>query len=140
MAEHSDRILPPVDATTRPYWEAAARGSLLLKRCLDCRITHFYPRTVCPHCLSDRLDWVEASGRGVIYSFTVVHRAADPALAERVPYVVALVELEEGPRMMTNIVGCAPDAVRIGAPVTVRFETVSDDLALPVFEPSEPAP
>lgn len=133
MSDSSARPMPPIDATTRPYWEAATRGELLLKRCADCGRTHFYPRTICPHCLSDRVDWVRASGQGTIYSFTVVHRAPDPSLADRVPYVVALVELEEGPRMMSNVVDCDPGAVSVGAAVEVRFEERAPDLSLPVF-------
>jgi uncharacterized OB-fold protein len=135
MSEVIERPLPTPDAATEPYWRAAHEGRLALPRCLDCGHRHFYPRTLCPHCGSARLEWADCSGRGVVYSFTVVHRAPSPAFAAEVPYVVAVVELEEGPRLMTNIVGCAPDAVRVGMNVRVAFKRVSDSVTLPVFEP-----
>lgn len=130
-----ERPLPIPDAATAPYWSAAHEGRLELPCCLDCRRRHFYPRTLCPHCGSARLEWAACSGRGVVYSYTVVHRAPSPAFAAEVPYVVAVVELEEGPRLMTNIVDCAPDAVRVGMSVRVAFRRMSDSITLPVFEP-----
>ena len=131
----AERPLPTPDAATAPYWSAAHEHRLALPRCLDCKRYHFYPRTLCPHCGSARLAWTDCSGRGEVYSFTVVHRAPSPALAAEVPYVVAVVKLDEGPHLMTNIVGCAPEAVRIGAKVRVAFRQVADSVTLPVFEP-----
>ena len=133
----SDRPLPVPDAATAPYWDAARAGRLAMPRCLDCGQMHFYPRTLCPGCGSERLEWAECSGAGTIYSFTVMHRAPSPAFAADVPYVVAVIALAEGPRLMSRIDGCAPDAVRIGANVRAAFRAVSAEISLPVFELSD---
>jgi uncharacterized OB-fold protein len=130
-----ERPIPVPDAATAPYWSAANEGRLVLPRCTDCSRWHFYPRALCPHCSSDKLEWQSASGRGEVYSYTVVHRAPSPAFAAEVPYVVAIVELEEGPHLMTSVTGCAPDAVSIGMPVRAAFRRVAEDTQLPVFEP-----
>ena len=132
-----DRPLPVPDAATGPYWEAARNERLVMPRCDDCGRFHFYPRTLCPHCSSSRLKWTPVSGAGAVYSFTVIHRAPSPAFATAVPYVVAAVKLAEGPHLMTNIVGIAPDAVRIGMPVKVVFQKFSEEITLPMFEPAE---
>ncbi|HEV7801491.1 MAG TPA: OB-fold domain-containing protein, partial [Burkholderiales bacterium] len=96
-----ERPIPVPDAATAPYWSAANEGRLVLPRCTACSRWHFYPRALCPYCSSDKLEWQSASGRGEVYSYTVVHRAPSPAFAAEVPYVVAIVELEEGPHLMT---------------------------------------
>jgi hypothetical protein len=95
----------------------------------------FYPRAVCPSCLSSATEWVRARGRGTVYSFTVTHQSQAPGFRGELPYVLAIVELDEGPRLMTNIVGCAPDAVRIGLPVEVVFEDVTPEVTLAKFRP-----
>ncbi len=128
-----DKPLPTIDPGTAPYWQALARGKLLLKSCRSCGKPHFYPREVCPHCFSDDLEWVEASGRGEIYSFTVAHRPAGPAFADDVPYVIAIVELAEGPRMMTWILN-DPEAVAIAKAVRLKPVKVTDEVTLPMFE------
>lgn len=128
--------VPAIDPDSAPYWAALNENRLVLKNCGDCGRAHFYPRELCPHCHSANLTWIEASGRGEIYSFTVCRRPAGPAFAADVPYVVALVDLAEGPRMMTRIVG-DPAAVAIGQKVGVVFERQSDDLALPVFRATD---
>ena len=125
--------LPKPDKDSAVYWDAARRHELVLQRCLACHRFRFYPRSVCPHCLSDQFEWEGASGRGHIYSFTVIHRPPAPAFRDRVPYVLALVELEEGVRMMTNIVGCDPESVEIGRIVEVTFDDVTDEVTLPKF-------
>ena len=130
-----ERPLPTPDAATAPYWDAAREERLVMPHCLDCGHYHFYPRTLCPQCSSARLEWTRCGGEGEVYSFTVVHRAPSPAFAAAVPYVVAAVKLDEGPHLMTNIVGCAPDAVRIGMRVRVTFQKISDEITLPVFAP-----
>jgi uncharacterized OB-fold protein len=129
-----ERPLPSPDAATEPYWAAAREHRLVMPHCNDCGHYHFYPRTLCPRCNSAQLDWKDCSGRGVVYSFTVVHRAPSPAFAAAVPYVVATIKLDQGPHLMTNIVSCAPDAVRIGMPVRVVFHKASEEITLPVFE------
>jgi uncharacterized OB-fold protein len=133
----SGRPLPVADAATGPYWEATREERLVMPRCDDCGHYHFYPRTLCPQCSSPKLKWTQVSGAGVVYSYTVIHRAPSPAFATAVPYVVAAVKLAEGPHMMTNIVGIAPDAVRIGMPVKVVFQKYSEEITLPMFEPAE---
>lgn len=130
-------IVPPTDPVTRRFWAAASEGCLELQRCRACSLVVSYPRVRCPRCHSDDLAWEAMAGSGTVYSCTVVHRAPEPALAGEVPYVVALVDLDEGARLMSNIVGCAPDQVHIGMPVRVRFEPVADRIALPLFEPME---
>ncbi|MBA2282260.1 MAG: Zn-ribbon domain-containing OB-fold protein [Actinomycetota bacterium] len=124
--------LPNPDAETVPYWEAARDGRLLIKRCTACGRPHFYPRPFCPHCWSDAVEWEEASGRATIYTFSIVRRNDLPPWGERVPYVAAVVDLEEGPRMITNIVDCDVDVVAIGQSVEVAFRD-EDEFVIPVF-------
>lgn len=128
-----DLPVPAVTTETRPYWDAARDGKLLLQRCATCRQVRFYPRALCPACWSDDVQWVEASGRGRVHSFTVIHRPPAPAFAARVPYVVALIDLEEGPRMMANVVGDDARQVAIGDRVRVTFERRAGDVAVPQF-------
>lgn len=116
----------------QPFWDAAAEGRLLLPRCTACGVFIWYPRDWCPECLSREIEWIEASGRGTIYSHTTVRRGAPPALRDAVPYVVAVVELDEGPRMLTNVVTEDPGALQVGEPVelimqeeTPRFRPVT---------------
>jgi uncharacterized OB-fold protein len=133
-----DLPAPVVNADSRPYWEGAREGKLLLQRCGDCGTLRFFPRYLCTACGSDRTEWAEASGRGTVHSFTIVHRAAFPEFQARTPYVVALVDLEEGPRIMTNIVGDDALAVSIGDAVVVEFEARGTDGAkVPQFRRSD---
>jgi len=117
-----DLPVPIVNADSAPYWEGARNEKLLLQRCGDCGTLRFFPRYLCTECGSDNTGWVEASGRGTVHSFTIVHRAAFPEFQARTPYVVALIDLAEGPRMMTNIVGDGALDVEIGDTVKVCFE------------------
>src|SRR5438552_14924616 len=133
MAERP-RALPVADADTQPFWDAASAGSLEIPRCRSCQQYSFYPRSVCPFCGSDQLVWTAISGKGTIYSFTVVHRAPDP-FREDVPYVVALVDLAEGPRMMTRLIHCAPNECRIGMQVEVEFRKNGPEMSMPYFRP-----
>lgn len=135
MSEVIDRPVPVPDAATGPYWAAAQEGRLVMPRCADCGKYHFYPHPLCPHCSSAKLEWTTVSGRGTLYSYTVVHRAPSPAFAAEVPYVVAVVELAEGPRLMSNLAGCAPEAASIGMPLQVAFRKLSESVTLPVFKP-----
>jgi len=129
------RPLPRIDEETRGYWEAVVRHELFVQECGACRVRRFPPRAVCPACLSSSTTWIRASGRGTVYSFTVTHQNQAPGFRERLPYVLAVVELEEGVRLMTNLVGCAPDAVRIGMAVEVEWEDVTPEVTLPLFRP-----
>lgn len=128
----ADLPTPVITPETAPYWDGARAGKLLLQRCLECRALRFYPRRTCPTCWSERVEWIEMSGRGRVHSFTVIHRPPAPAFASRVPYVVALIDLDEGPRMMANIVGEGALDVAIDNPVTVTFES-RGEIALPQF-------
>ena len=116
------------DAAMAPYFEAVAEGRLLLKRCGDCSKPHYYPRPICPFCMSDNTEWLEASGNGEIYAWSV-QRRADP------PYAIAYVTLAEGPTIMTSIVDCDLDALAIGQKVALRFE-VREGRQVPVFQPA----
>jgi len=122
-------------AAARPYWDAAHRGVLQVQECRACSRRQFYPRELCRECWSRDLHWVVCSGRAVVHSYTVCHVAPHPAFADRLPLVVAIVDLEEGVRMTTSIVGCEPSAVYIGLPVEAVFERVTEDATLVKFRP-----
>lgn len=128
----SPRPLPRPDSTTRPYWEAARQHWLVIQRCLDCDRSIHYPRAICPDCLSNHLVYEEVTGAGTIYSFTVTHRPP-PAFADEAPYIVALVDLANGVRLVTRIVDAAPEDISIGANVLVDYMEVSSEVILPVF-------
>lgn len=130
------RPAPVPDADSRPFWEGVANHELRIQRCRSCGRHVYYPRSICPHCHAAELDWVQASGTGVLYSYTVSRRPAGPGFAADVPYVVALVDLDEGPRMMTNLVDVPPEDVAIGQRVQVDFREMSPGLTLPVFRPA----
>jgi uncharacterized OB-fold protein len=121
---------------TQRYWDSARRHALELPYCTACRAFHHYPRAVCPQCLSSDLEWRAVSGRGRLHTFTVVHRGPKE-FPLGTPYVLAIVELDEGPRLMSNLIGVAadPGAVHIGMPVEVVFTDVSESVALPHFRP-----
>lgn len=128
------RPVPTVQPETAPYWEAARAGRLLLPRCRTCGRAHHHPRPWCPHCWSQDLTWEEAAGTGEVVTFTVVHQPPSPAF--ETPYVLAVIELDDGPRMMANVVDVDPSAVRIGLRVAVTFEP-RGEVALPQFRPLE---
>jgi len=116
------------------FFEAAKEQRLLIQRCGDCNSYQFYPRQVCVHCGSSNVSWAEATGRGTVHTFTVIHQQGMPGWREEVPYVAAVIDLEEGARMTTNVVECAPADVRIGMPVTVTFVD-EGQYVLPRFRP-----
>lgn len=126
--------LPSPTAATAPYWAAAAAGRLMLPRCRACGRFHHHPREWCPHCWGTELDWEEVSGDAVVVTFSVVQQAPSPSFVT--PYVLAVVDLAEGPRMMANVVGCTPGEVSIGLPVHVTFER-RGDIVLPQFQPAQ---
>jgi len=132
------RPLPGPDAVSQPFWDGCARHELLLQCCAACGRHRFPPSPVCADCGSDAAEWVPASGRGTVYSWIVVrHPVPRESFEREVPYVVALVALDEGVRMASNVVGCAPDRVRAGMPLEVVFDDVQDGVALPKFRPIE---
>ncbi len=120
------------------YWEKAQAHELWLRRCNACEFAYFYPRDFCPHCGSRDVSWIQASGRGTLHTFAIVHRAPVPAFRDHVPFVVAMVDLEEGARIPTNLIGVEPDPahIHVGMPVEVDFADVTDDITLPVFRPA----
>ena len=128
-----EKPLPVVDAESRPFWDAAKAHKFVLQQCADCSRYIYYPRVVCPHCFGERIEWKDASGEGTIYSFTVARRGAGPAFKEDAPYVVALIDLKEGPRMMSNIVTDDVDVVRIGQQVRMVYDDVTEEITLPKF-------
>lgn len=130
------RLEPPVTATTAPFWDATRDERLLVQWCESCDEAIFYPREVCPSCLGSDLTWRESDGRATVYAVSVQHRAGNPFMADRVPYAVALVDLDDGIRMMTNVVDCDPDEVTIGQRVAVCWEPMSDGRNLPQFRPA----
>ncbi len=123
--------LPPIDDDTRAYWAGLARGELLLQHCRDCSHVQFYQRALCGRCLGARLEHRPASGHGTIYSFSTVYRPPSPEFKDDVPYTVILVELAEGPRMLSTLVDAPPEAVRIGQAVQVVYDPVTPEITLP---------
>jgi uncharacterized OB-fold protein len=129
------KLIPGLSPLTEPYWAGARRGELLLQRCVGCACVWHPPLPRCPVCHGADIEWQAASGRGTVYTYTVVYHATHVALAEKVPYITALIQLEEGPRVLTNLRNCSEDETRIGMPVRLIFEPLTDEIALPQFEP-----
>lgn len=130
---NASRPLPQATALSKPHWDGCRQGVLRVQRCTDCGSFVFVPQPVCTGCLGTSLEWVESSGRGTLYSYTTVHRPQRPVF--EVPYVVAIVELEEGWKMLTNLIGVKPESVEIGMPLEVAFEAMTDEITLPFFRP-----
>ncbi len=135
--EQYNKPLPMTQPESDFYWEKAKEHQLWLRKCNDCQKAYFYPRDICPECFSRDTTWVRASGRGTLHTFAVVHRAPASAFKEDVPYVVAMVDLEEGPRMPTSLVDVEPDPskIKVGMRVEVVFQDVTEKFALPKFRP-----
>lgn len=131
------RILPAPDELTAPYWQAAREHRLVIQRCERCgRLAH-PPVVSCPACRSDTFDWPPMSGDGIVHAFTWVAHSVHPVSRGRTPYILALVELAEGPRILTNLRECVPQDARVGLPVHVMFEPVADTVVLPQFVPTD---
>jgi uncharacterized OB-fold protein len=130
-----DRPLPLPDGVSREFWAAAAHGRLLIQRCPACGHRQFYPRALCTSCGATP-EWEEASGRGTVHTFTVIHQNHARPFRDLLPYVVAIVELEEGVRMMGNIVDCSPGDVSIGMPVEVHLVTAEDEIGVAFWRPA----
>ena len=135
MSGHEDKHLPRPTAQSRPFWDGCREGRLLLQKCSVCGLCQFYPRLMCVHCDAETLEWSEAAGSGRIASFTIVRRAVSAAYAPEAPYVVALVALDEGPVMMSNIVDCDPESLDVGTRVRVLFEEWTPEISVPKFTP-----
>jgi uncharacterized protein len=120
---------------TQEFWDATARGELLLRKCDDCSSIIWYPRAFCSACSSQNTSWITSSGRGTIYAFSITRKGAG-AWAENGPYVIAYIELEEGPRVLSNVVGCSVDRVSIGMPVSVIFDDTGEGMSIYRFAPA----
>lgn len=132
MSETMTRPIPAPAVTieSQPFWEAAKDGRFLIKRCTACSKPHWYPRAVCPFCLSAETEWVESPGEGVIYTYSVLYRSPTG------PYAIGYVTLDEGPAVLTNFVDVAPDGLKIGMRVKVRFQPTEGGPPVPVFAPA----
>jgi uncharacterized OB-fold protein len=128
-------VVPAANLDTKPFWDGCAEGKLLLQRCVLCEAYRHPPSPICPHCLSDAHAWVPANGRGTVYTFVVVRETRARGWDKMVPYVLAVVELEEGPRILTNLTRVAPEDVAIGMPVEVTFAALDGVTRLPLFQP-----
>lgn len=135
MPSH-DKPVPEITPELRPFFEAARRRELVVQRCSDCGTLRFPVRQLCAQCLSTDAGWLPVSGRGEIFSFNIMHQVYHPGFASEVPYAVVLVKLDEGPKMLSNLVGIQPHEIQIGLPVQVVFEDITDEITLPRFEPA----
>jgi uncharacterized OB-fold protein len=136
MADYA-KPLPTPDPVTKPFWDSLKAQAIQLQRCSACQTFIFYPRSHCPGCLSDDLTWTPVSGRGVVHAFTIPHRHPNRVFTADGPYVVALIELDEGARMLTNLieVEATAEAVKVGMPVEIVYDAVTDEVTLPKFRP-----
>lgn len=137
MSEYR-KPLPVPTPETQPYWEAARRHELMLPYCDRCRQFVFYPRPFCPRCFSWQVEWRKLSGRATLHAYAIQYRPQAPGFQEEVPYITAVVELEEGPRLLTNLVGVEPDPEQLpaGMPLEVVFDDVTAEVTLPKFRPA----
>jgi uncharacterized OB-fold protein len=134
-----ERPLPrPITPEAQPYWDGLKEHKLMLPKCDDCGKPFFYPRIACPLCHSRRISWIQASGKGKLYSFEIAYRSLSPAFKVKAPYILAMVELEEGPRLMSNLINIEPDpkVITCDMPVEVVFEKLTDEITIPLFQPA----
>ncbi len=136
MADYN-KPLPQATPETQEFWDGLKRAELRIQQCQDCQQHYFYPRPFCPHCHSTNVEWVTASGKGTLETFVINHRAMG-GFADEVPYVIAVVTLEEGPRMMTNLVNIEADPEHVAADMAVEivYDAVTDEVTLPKFQPA----
>ena len=133
MTRTYEKPVPQINKVNRPFWEAAKQHKLVLQKCVKCGHYLYPPGESCRSCLSDELEWVEISGRGIIYSWTVFHHVYHRAFKDEVPYAVVCVELEEGPRINSRLVDYKIEDIKIGLPLMVTFEDVTEEITLPMF-------
>ena len=129
-----DKPLPHPNADDKPFWEGCQEHQLRFQKCQSCGLVRWPPSIICPMCYSYDTEWIVAAGKGTVYTFVVYHQAYHPAFESELPYVTAVVELEEGPHMLTNIVGCNPDEIKCDMPVEVAWEDISEEFSLPKFK------
>jgi uncharacterized OB-fold protein len=135
MSQTATKPVPVPDEISAPFFKGAREGKLMLQHCSGCERWSFPVRERCPHCFAARLEWRQASGRGTLYTFTVMHQVMNPGFASAVPYNLAQVDLEEGVRMVSNVVGIRNDALRVGMKLEAVFEDVGESVSLPKFRP-----
>ena len=135
---HADKNLPRSTPETKVFWEGCREGELRIQRCADCGEHQFYPRIICSHCTSDQIEWVVSQGQGELISYTVVRRAVSDAYAAEVPYVIGIIQLTEGPTMMSSLVDCDCENVTVGTKVEVVFENWTEEISVPKFRPVNP--
>lgn len=133
MEQDVNRPQPDARGVGKQYWASGQTGKLSLPKCESCGKVHWYPRLYCPHCSGDKFEWITCSGKGVIHTFTIVRQSGHKYFKSKVPYALAMVALEEGPLVMTNIIDCDVADVAIDKPVTVVFEKIADDIHAPLF-------
>jgi uncharacterized protein len=131
-ADEWTKPLPQPDDVNRPYWNAGVEGRLVIQQCPRCSHRQFYPRALCTQC-GDEPEWMDCTGRGTLHTFTIIRQMGMRPFRDELPYVVAMIELEEGPLIMGNVTDCDPEAVEIGAPVAVHFVRASDDVGVPYW-------
>ena len=128
--------LPHIDEESRPWWEATQRHELYIQKCRDCGDLRFHPRTLCTNCQSSNTEWLKCKGTGHIYTFTVTNQNGASGFRDSLPYVLAWVQLDEGVKLMTNIIDCPPDQVKIDMPVEAVFDDVTPEVTLVKFRPA----
>ncbi|OGP59776.1 MAG: hypothetical protein A2V67_03265 [Deltaproteobacteria bacterium RBG_13_61_14] len=130
-----EKFLPKPTEDTEPYWDYCRKQELRMQKCKGCGLVRFPPSVICPRCWSLGHEWVKLSGRGKVWSWVIFHQAFYPGYADDVPYNTAIIELEEGPRLHANVIGCRNEEIYIEMPVEVAFEKVDDEVTLPKFRP-----
>ena len=128
--------LPKPNSDTRPFWNGCRDHELRFQKCKECEHVRWPPSILCPRCYSPETEWIVSKGRGRVYSFVVYHVAFHPAFKDEVPYITAIVELPEGPHLLTNIVGCETSKVTCDMPVEVAWEDINEEFSLPKFRPA----
>jgi hypothetical protein len=138
MANEYKLPLPTRQPESDFYWEKAKAHELWLRRCKDCDNVYFYPRDICPSCYTNNVEWFQASGKATLHAYSIAERGPTPAFRDAVPYVAALVDLDEGPRMPTNLVGVEMDEehIKVGMALEVTFDDITDEVTLPKFKPA----
>ncbi|RMF92537.1 MAG: Zn-ribbon domain-containing OB-fold protein [Nitrospinota bacterium] len=137
--ENLNRPLPkPITPEVKPFWDGLKEHKLMLPKCDDCGKPFFYPRILCPFCHSRRISWIQASGKGKLHAFEIAYQSFNPEFKIPPPYILAMIELEEGPRLMSNLINIEPDpaVIRCDMPVEVVFEKLTDEITLPLFQPA----
>ncbi len=140
MTNEYNLPIPTITTEAKPFWDGLANNELLIPKCNDCGHMFMYPKAYCPNngCFSSNLDWEKVSGVGKLFSYTIVHRAADvrfQEIASQAPYIFALVELKEGPKLITTLINADVNNIEVGMSVGIIFEKINEDITLPKFQP-----